>query len=205
MDPAVNYFKTPEAIAAQWKLAGIIKVEVAPNTVTNYGARSSNRLLNMVVGQRVSTFNIFGIAVSEGTPLYFIIKKEAGESPFGQSSSSRSDDGASVGGGGQKRSHSGSKKVPSVAEVSNYVWKFVPYANKQKHAPGLEDLTYYDLDDRGDTVVKKVGKKVYVGLATSTPSTSRMPGAKIGLANTEERITLFQRGMLPQVEIYMGV
>ena len=63
---------------------------------------------------------------------------------------------------------------------------------------------YYDLDDAGEPV-KKVGKKIYVGVATSTPSPSHIHGAQVGLANTNERITLFKRGMLPNVEVFMGV
>lgn len=199
-----KHYKTPEQIAAEWKLAGVIKVEVAPNNDGNYGQRSSNRLLGFVVGQRVSTFNIFGLSVMEGTPLYLVIKKEPVDAIF-INDVQRPDPDA---GSGRKRPRdvfAVTDDRPSRAEVEGYVWKVIPYADRQCHKPGLAAMSYFDLDDHGN-VIRKVGKLLYVGMASSAAPPSHLYGAtKIGLANSNERITLFKRGMLPNVEIYLGV
>ena len=81
--------------------------------------------MNVVVGQRVSTFNIFGISVSEGTPLYFIIKKGPPDDILVGYDVNY--DAASV---GQKRSLTGDaksvEKEKLKRKVATYVWKLIP-------------------------------------------------------------------------------
>ena len=77
------HYETPEEVASDWRLAGVVKVEVAPNSDRNYGKRSANRLLNVIVGQRVETFNIFGEWCGFGTEVacWPPISGEAGAYP----------------------------------------------------------------------------------------------------------------------------
>jgi len=198
-----QHFKTAEQVAAEWKIAGVVKVEVAPNRDTNYGRRSANRLLNVIVGQRVSTFNIFGLSVIEGTPLYLIIKKEPVDAIFfGEQQEAQAHQQPD---GGPKRTRQElDSDAPPVNQVRKYVWKLIPYADKHRHKPGLQHLAYYDVSDSGE-VYQAVGKAIYVGMASASAPPSALYGNKIGLANSNERITLFKRGMLPNVEIYCGV
>ena len=202
-----HMYSTPEQIMSEWKLAGVLQVEVAPNTDRNYGSRSAQRMLNLTVGQRTNTFNIWGSAVMEGTPLYLIVKKE----PQDQILLSADDAGYAAPSVGLKRTRDGNKTdsevPPSVEEIREYNWKFIPYADKCCPRPPLSAMSYYDVEQgvNGPQAVLKIGTLIYVGMASSTPHTSQLYGARVGLQNSNERITLFTRGLLPMVEVYMGV
>lgn len=71
-----DYYECAEDVLRAWRLLGVIKTEVAPNTDMNYGKRAECRTLNLIVSGRVAISNVFGSGVRAGTPLYFVVRKE---------------------------------------------------------------------------------------------------------------------------------
>lgn len=69
-------YQSADDILREWRLLGVVKVEVAPKASSSLERReASSRILNVIVNGRVPALNIFG-RVQAGDALYFTVKKE---------------------------------------------------------------------------------------------------------------------------------
>lgn len=225
-----NRYATAEDVLHEWKFAGGLKNEVTPNTQSTYGRRPHSRLVNTTVRGPFSTFNIWAERLAPCQSLYFIaikgpvdscfphvMQKKNGTQEYGmagfdfhkywESDSDRSSK--------RMRLSDDAKSAADrkVKEVQNYVWKIIPWTHKQKTKPDLADLTYediaYDMDGKM-YVTNFVGAFVKVGhvhysegrpdLRPEQRGNTKHPDAH--LANT---IALFNRGLLSNVEIIIGI
>ena len=169
-----------DEILKEWKLLGVIKVEVAPNTQANYGKRPSGRMLNLIVGHRVSLVNLFGKDIIDGMKLFIVVKKCKVRS--------------------QKRHRDAN------GDIQNMRWRLLPYARKNCQKPPLSMLKYEDED--GTTKYGSyyyVGEAGGSLGGTSMPCT----GASAGSAAeelSEHNMRLFQSHMTGgTIETYLGI
>jgi len=135
-------YASADDILREWKLLGVVKVEVSPSTLSDYGRRPSGRMLNLIIGHRVSLLNIFGKNVVDGGKLYIVVKKVRCRST--------------------KRSRGG--KPPD----NSLKWRLLPYANKNNQKPSLRMLSYnepLDPTNPSSPVVTRYGSCYYVGKA----------------------------------------
>lgn len=113
--------KTAEEILCMWQPIGVWKNESGSKFESFKTPGSSlSRIINVVVGHRVKTHNIWGGRIEIGSGLYVICKKVQ-----------RS-----------KKRQAGEDKVKSI-------WQFIPYVNdKNRNAPPLSALQY--TEENGD-------------------------------------------------------
>jgi len=76
------YYSSASQILAEWKMMGVIKTEGAPYSLgsqaTPYGNAAQSRILNLVVGYRVATFNYWvNSPIIQTQRLFIIVKKNA--------------------------------------------------------------------------------------------------------------------------------
>ena len=133
---------TADTIFQLWCPMGVIKNEAAPMRTRLGDERFGSRMINLVVGYRVKTFNIWGSDIDVGTRMYFICKKVLldDKSSMHQNKRQRTD--------------------------AKYVWKIYPYANKQHDTPPLSILAYEEYDEMTRTTKTKIGSYVCVGMSS---------------------------------------
>ena len=193
-------YASAEDLLAEWSMTGVLKVEVAPNAEHGtYGERAATRLVNLIVGGRVKTFNLWGERALESLPLYFLVVKGPPSTAGGQDAPVAS----------RKRIEAGQDepKPPDVAEVEKYVWKLVPYASRTSPRPSSDVLMFFDLqmNARGEKeVVERLGARVYVGTVTQVEGAAREVEAaarhSVGVIAAQMRMQA-----LEQIEIACGV
>jgi hypothetical protein len=145
-----------ERVFQLWMPMGVLKNEGAPMRNRLGDERFGSRMVNLVVGYRVKTFNIWGGDIDVGTRLFFICKKVPAE--------------ANEGNLGHKRSRTRTFGDDASAETQGgkpMVWKIFPYADREHTTPPLHILAYEVDDPRGTkTRVTKFGSYVCVGMAS---------------------------------------
>lgn len=109
-----------DEVLRSWRPMGVLKTEAAPNRTRLGDIKSASRLVNLVVGHRAKTFNIWGGDIIVGTRLYVICKKvdvDSNKRTFGSSERSKK-------------------------------WVLYTYANKKHDVPPMSELEY--TDEKGD-------------------------------------------------------
>jgi hypothetical protein len=207
----------------EWHFAGGLKNEVTPNTTSNYGKRPHTRLVNLVIRGPFSAFNVWGRKVSPAQSLYFIIKKgpvdscfvqqaakgnvKAGTATFDfmhywQTSSGGKDDLVHV---AKKAKRDGSPDQEQlVAKIRAHAWKIVPWTSPDASVPAYEDVAYMDVDEHG-SVVQRAGDYIKVGHAFYTDGLPAVSGGPRSNGDFADTIALFNRGLLSNIEICLGV
>jgi len=152
-----KYSKASE-ILAEWRLLGVIKTEAAPSSLssqaTPYGSAASSRIINLIVGHRVSLLNYWSNSrIVQTQKLYLIVNKNAA-------------------------GH----------------WCIIPWTSSDKSAPSLGDLV-----ENGN-----VGDFIYVG-KSSDQAYEHTSGNKKGFTSPEVVQSLVKRGLMNQLEIYIGI
>jgi len=187
---AGNRYRSADDLLSEWHLTGVLKVEVAPNQGhSKYGDRAPSRIVNLIVGGRVQTFNLWGGRLVETLPLYFIVKKEAAGNTHTN---------------GTKRLPNGESKNPTAEDVKSYVWKVIPYADRKHPRPQTKDLLYWDLDDTGKRAQLCVGARLYVGTLTQKEDSNNMPTVQ-GSHSADAVAEQMRHFSLGTVEISCGV
>jgi hypothetical protein len=104
-----------------------------------------------------------------------------------------------------------------VRRVNSYVWKIVPWTSKTKSRPDLVDLAYEDLAQENDgtwRVVTKVGAWAKIGVVNYSEGFVTAPDAFAPRGNSARlmrgedfagTIGLFNRGLLNNVEVFIGI
>jgi hypothetical protein len=182
-------YNTPEisadVIFQLWAPMGVIKTEAAPTRTRLGDERFGSRMVNLVVGYRVKTFNIWGGDIDVGTRMFFICKKvKADASAIAM----------------QQQQN---KRQRFAVE---YVWKIFPYASKQHDTPPLSVLQYEEKDEN-DNIVMNIGSYVCVGMSServlTVPSTlNELDRSDLILKQFRESST--NSRYPPQVEIYVA-
>ncbi len=171
-------YATPEEVMNEWRLLGVLKVDVAPGASdSNFGRRSPSRTLNVVVGHRVKTFNLWPHA-EEGMALWLVLKR--------------------VRNGMRKRT----RNAPAT------VWRFEPYADRARAYPPPSALEYEseEPDQHTKKHFQKLGARVYVGTVGDVGEGNHVShNNSAGIDVYETTTNLFGRGLLPLVEVYLGV
>jgi hypothetical protein len=137
-----------ERVFQLWMPMGVLKNEGAPMRNRLGDERFGSRMVNLVVGYRVKTFNIWGGDIDVGTRLFFICKKVPAE--------------ANEGNLGHKRSRTRTFGDDASAETQGgkpMVWKIFPYADREHTTPPLHILAYEVDDPRG---TKNTSDQVWV-------------------------------------------
>ena len=169
-----GHYDSADELLQEWRIAGVLRVEVAPNTDSNYGRRAASRIFNLTVGGRARTFNVWGSDITEGTSLWLIVKKV-------------------------HMLPSDSKK----RQRDDMKWQLVPYASRSHTRPPLEQRKYLDIDENGNEY-RAYGECIYVGMASETPRGATAP-LNYTLGSTKDMLTLYRRGVIPDIEFYIGV
>ena len=178
-------YRNADQILREWKLLGVIKVEVAPNSQSNYGRRAPGRMMNLIVGHRVSLLNIFGKDIVDGMKLFIIVKKCKCRSVA-------------------KRYRDGGSR-----ESSTMRWRLLPYAHKNNQKPPLCALKYREMGDRGD-MVTKYGSYYYVGKSGESMGGQSQNVCPYDSGDCDEasefNMRLFQNNMSDgSMEVYLGI
>ena len=100
-----------------------------------------------------------------------------------------------------------------VRRVSSYVWKIIPWTHKEKSRPSLSDLTFDDIgydNDGRPCVVRNVGAFTKVGhVHYSEGRPDLHPDVSLQSMRSEgdfsNTIALFNRGLLNNVEVFLGI
>lgn len=224
-------YKNAEDVLNEWKFSGGLKVEVTPNNRGNYGKRAHTRLINATVRGPFMTFNIWATRLAPGQPVFFLVVKGPADScfavPRGKNKSASETKNTSEPQPGSyqmaafdfmKYWETGEFPPPAkrarvtdyesepssehVEAVRNYVWKIVPWTDPMRARPNLRELTFEDIED--GRVVQKVGSYIRAGYALYSEG-SPAPGAMRSNGDFASTIGLFNRGLLSQCEICIGI
>jgi hypothetical protein len=180
-----HLYKNADQIMREWKLLGVIKVEVAPNSQSNYGRRAPGRMMNLIVGHRVSLLNIFGKDIVDGMKLFIIVKKCKCRSVA-------------------KRHRDGGER-----EASCMRWRLLPYAHKNNQKPPLQALKYMEKRADDGKEITKYGSYYYVGKSGESLG-GQSPNLYGDNGNCDEasefNMRLFQNNMTDgSMEVYLGI
>ena len=210
-------YEEPMDVLREWKFAGGLKVEVAPNQRGNYGNRAASRGINATVRGPFETFNIWNNRLRPGQPVFFIVVKGPADSCFAGAGNIKPVPGhyqtagfdfvkywrADEGDQRTKRARMNeAAKEKEVEKVKNYVWKIVPWTHHSRTKPDARELMYDDVVD--GKIVRMVGTYIRVGYALYADGMSN-PGAMRTNGDYANTIGLFNRGLLSQCEICLGV
>ena len=162
-----------------WAPVGVVKNEAAPVRPRMGQERMGSRMVNLVVGFRVKTFNIWAGDIEIGTRLFFICKKvDASEE---EDSSDRWSTGKRVKG-------------------TKY-WKIFPYADKRYQTPPMEELVY--TDEHG---LKRLGAFVCAGFASEKSNWGHdsVAGSQRKGDQVVKQMREKNQRLPPQIEIYVA-
>lgn len=216
-------YNTAQEVLEEWKFVGGLKNEVVANTTATYGRRPHTRLMNACVRGPFTAFNIWNDKLISGQSLYFIAKKGPADVCFvrpGQRPGARvpADQAPPIGMRGfDPFAYALGERAPKRPRledtiekelVENYVWKVVPWTSRTKTRPSLADLVYKDVDSDGE-VVTRVGACVKVGVVHFSEGFMATSGGQMRCAPADDAIAstigLFNRGLLNNVEIFIGI
>ena len=137
----------------EWRLTGSLKNEVAPS-YGHYGAKPNTRMVNLIVGHRVSTMNVFSKNLIEGEQLGFIVREAT------------SDDGVV----GSKRSRTDKQRIFTI----------VPWVGSTKPRPNVRELKPPGAETCGKFVfLGTVSKSVRNGPASSTAALTFLTSGEV--------------------------
>lgn len=130
-------YESASQVLNEWRLAGSLKNEVAPNQ--NGYAKSNTRMVNLIVGHRVATLNIWARRLQEGQQLYFALHEDT----TGDDSNKRQQLTQGVG-------------TPTRPKI----WRFDAWSSSSQTRPSLKTLK----PDKAEAM----GKAVFVGTVSKS-------------------------------------
>mgnify|MGYP006889518950 CR=1 FL=1 len=182
-------------------------------------------MINLNVRGPFSAFNIWGKRIFPGMELYFIVKKGPVDTCFGTSSAPgakkqlagfdfmqywKSSTGEDSVGHISKRMRMEEKpdgEEKQKDEIRKQVWKLVPWASDIKNGavcPRYEDLVYYDISPGGQ-IVQREGVAIKVGHAYYSEGCPAPGDSLRSRGDFSDTIGLFNRGLLSNIELCLGV
>ena len=171
-------------------MSGVVKNEVAPSAA--YGSMQSSRVINLIVGGRVNTFNIWGGPLSPGTPLYILLKKKL-----------RSKESYITARANSNRALSTREYNTPHGELEcDYHWQATPYASSKEPTPPAGVLRYTTVDENSDTKVSAYGTAVRVGFSGED---SEDNASVAQLVHRFMDPASMRNVVLPTIEIFVGV
>lgn len=203
-------------VIREWKFAGGLKVEVAPNHRGTYGHRPSSRMINATVRGPFDTFNIWASRLRPGQPVFFIIVKGPVDSCFSGVENTKPVPGqyqtagfdfakywsVEEGQPSSKRARVPLSLPSEIERVRKHVWKVVPWTHTTRVRPDARELMYEDVV--GDSIVRRIGTYIRVGYAMYSEG-SPDPGSMRTNGDFANTIGLFNRGLLSQCQISIGL